>query len=197
MTAEVAEEVSASYGSTLQHIELLRAKIATLQAAQEQAEDQVIHRAACDYQAGHLSIEELFTLYKWIRERTVGRILTRWNQHMPREAWSQCIRHTVNRIHLHRPDPDGTWRGIYPLDRSVRYPAPGVSVVYVLFDEANDPCYVGSTKDFGTRVDAHRRDGKQFARWMAHPCTDRESAYELEARLLREHLPYLNKRAGR
>lgn len=187
----------ARYADTLQHIELLRTKITSLTDAQESAEEQVIHRAASDYKAGRLSIEDLFALYNWIRPRTVGGILRRWNGPMPREAWSQSIRHTVNRRKVHQPDPDGAWRGTYPFDRSVRYPSPGVSVVYVLFDDTNEPCYVGSTKDFKARVDAHYRGGKHFVRWMAHPCTDREAAFELEARLLRERLPYLNKRAGR
>ena len=197
MKPEVAEEVTASYGSTLQHIELLRAKIATLTAAQEQAEDQLIHRAACDYQAGRLSIGALFSLYTWVRVRTVGGLLIRWNRHMPAEAEVKSIRHTVNRLRRHRPDPDGVWRGTFPLDDSARFPATGANVVYVLYDEANRPCYVGSTNGFKGRVKAHRREGKPFVRWMAHPCNDREAAYDLEDRLLREHLPYLNKRAGR
>lgn len=67
----------------------------------------------------------------------------------------------------------------------------------MLFDEANVPCYVGSTKRLSDRLRQHKKDGKPFVRWQAHPCRDRDHAYELEVRLLEQHLPYLNKKASR
>jgi hypothetical protein len=198
VTAETAEQgITSLYGATLQHIEMLSAKISRLNLAQAEAEDQVIHRAATDYQAGLVSIEDLLALYLWIRPRTVGGILYRWNRHMPAEAAAQTIRHTVNRIKRHQADPDGIWRGAFPLDPSSRFPATGTSVVYVLFDESNTPCYVGSTGGFDGRLKAHRREGKRFTRWMAYPCRTREDAYVMEERLLREHKPYLNRKVGR
>jgi predicted GIY-YIG superfamily endonuclease len=198
MTTNMATEgAMPRYADTLQHIELIRGKIARLKQAQEEAEEQVIQRAASDYRAGRLGIEDLQALYLSIKQRTVGGILFRWNRHMPDEAAVQTIRHTVKRLRRHQADPDGVWRGSYPLDPSSRFPASGTSVVYVLFDKANDPCYVGSTSGFDGRVKTHHREGKRFVLWMAHPCADREAAYQLEARLLREHKPYLNKKAGR
>jgi predicted GIY-YIG superfamily endonuclease len=68
--------------------------------------------------------------------------------------------------------------------------------VYVLFDAAGEPCYIGSTQNFRERARVHRT-GIAYERWVAYPCTDREAAYELETRLLKEHKPYRNKKRGR
>lgn len=186
-----------AYASTLQHIDLLTGKRWKLIYAQAKAEEQVIHRAAVDYRAGHLDIEGLFDVYEYLKPRAVEGFRARWNIHMPDEAKSRVIRHSVYRKRRFTPDDDGVWRGAFPFGTTERYPPTGTSVVYVLFDDANAPCYVGSTADFCARAKAHHKDGKPFVRWMAYPCTDREAAYDLEARLLREHMPYLNRKAGR
>lgn len=197
MTTDKVDEATVPYADELRHIESVRAEIAHLATEQEQAEDRVIERAGRDYNAGRLDIEELFALYEWIRPRTVGKIRDRWNRHMPREAWSQCLRHTIERRDRHRPDPDGAWRGTYPLHPASRYPGSGVSVIYVLYDDADQACYVGSTERFGQRMDAHRRDGKRFVRWTAEACPDREVAYAIESRVLGHCQPYLNKKSSR
>ncbi|MBL1120211.1 GIY-YIG nuclease family protein [Streptomyces sp. 110] len=72
-----------------------------------------------------------------------------------------------------------------------------MGVVYALFDARNDPCYLGSTDQFRTRIGKHVKDGKVFTSWQAYPCPDREAAYVLEDRLLKERLPSLNKKASR
>ncbi len=93
--------------------------------------------------------------------------------------------------------PEGSWTGEYPIAAGAPSPLSGAAVVYVLFDEANAPCYVGSTHTFRARLRRHEKDGKRFVRWQAHPCDDRDHAYRLEDRLLRQHMPYLNRKASR
>lgn len=188
---------TSDYHATLQHIDLISARIATLTQAQIEAEEQVIHRLAVDYRAGRIDIEQLYERYLWLRDRAAAGFWKRWNWAMPHAATTKQIRHVVLRIRRHTPDPDGNWRGAYPFGDADRYPTTPTPVVYVLFDDANEPCYVGSTDDFRGRARAHAKDGKRFARWLVYPCTDREAAYELEERLHREHLPYLNRKVGR
>jgi hypothetical protein len=204
------DDALAPYRDTLFHIGLIQAKIDKLIKAQVDAEEQVLHRAGRDYAAGRLTIESLQALYKryrdlvW-REASPGRreyysrapFSWLWNQNVP--VRSDQLPHFVKRADTarrHEPNgPHGSWEGEYPIGYAPR-PPDGQSVVYVLFDHANVPCYVGSTKNFKYRIKTHARD-KKFARWAAYPCEDRESAFELEERLLAEHKPYLNKRVGR
>lgn len=70
------------------------------------------------------------------------------------------------------------------------------NVVYVLFDEEGNLCYIGSTGDFPTRIREHMKT-KSFTRWTAYECETREGAYELEDKLIKSHKPYLNSRMGR
>lgn len=195
------------YEATLFHIGLIQSKIDKLIQAMLDAEAQVLHRAGRDYEAGLLSIDDLYALYKRYRDLvwretapgrrdyyfrpTFGYV---WNVNV--QVRGDMLPHLVRQAKLHRRNgPDGTWQGEYPLGDAPR-PPDGQSVVYVLYDDANVPCYVGSTERFKSRLRQHARD-KKFARWAAYPCDDREAAYQLEERLLREHKPYLNKRASR
>lgn len=199
--AETTEEIP--YSATVQHLRLLHAKVERLNELRRQAEDQLIHRVAVDYQAGRITVDQVYALYQTCRgivlpARTVnGRKCpgfgTRWDDAVPTELRKQRLPGTTK----HRPDPDGNWRGTYPLVEGVRYPPYGVNVVYVLYDADNNPCYVGSTSQFRGRLDWHHRDGKRFTSWLAHPCDSREEAYQLEERLLNEHKPYLNRKRGR
>ncbi len=98
----------------------------------------------------------------------------------------------------HSPNgPAGSWFGECPLNDGEPLPPKWTCVVYVLFDHENVPCYVGSTNQFRQRVKRHAYDGKRFVRWVAYPCADREAAFDLEVKLLAEHKPYLNVKAGR
>lgn len=188
---------TSDYHASLQYIDLVSAKIATLTEAQIEAEEQVIHRLAVDYRAGRIDIEQLYERFLWLRERAAPGFWKRWTWRMPSDASSKQIRYTAYRKRRHTPDPDGIWRGAYPFGDTERHPPTPRPVVYVLFDDANRPCYVGSTSDFQGRAKAHAKDGKPFVRWMAFPCADREAAYAMEERLHREHLPYLNRKVGR
>lgn len=186
--------MSDTYEPTLQHIAIINAKLRKLEAAQVEAETQVIHRLASDYAAGTVTAADVYAAYLSLRDTTVGGFPKRWNGRMPYELQSARIVWTAVR---YAPDEDGIWRGEYPFTADSGTPAPKASVVYVLYDPHNEPCYVGSTEQFRTRLSAHARDGKAFVRWIAHPCADREAAYHLEAKLLAEYMPHLNRRAGR
>ena len=59
------------------------------------------------------------------------------------------------------------------------------------------PLYVGSTHVFAERVKRHYIDGKPVKFWQAYLCSDREAAYQMEDRLLKEHMPVMNRKAGR
>jgi hypothetical protein len=182
-------------GGTLDHIDRLTSKIETLQAALDDARAQFCHRTAASMKRGEVTQHDLPAIYSAYREathRAVG-FAKAWDAAIPvtAGALNQSTRHgraTPN-------GPEGTFVGAFPLDQWDPAPLTGASVVYILFDAMNVPCYVGSTKAFRERLKAHT--DKAFTNWQAFPCADREDAYDLEVKLLRERKPYLNQRVGR
>jgi hypothetical protein len=179
--------------ATLQHAEAVSRRRQRLEQAQLEAEEQLLHRAAIQYAAGQLDLDGVHRLHLWFKEFGMPRRSSRWNAAFGAVQWNR-----VEGLLRWRPNgPEGTWIGANPLAGSECAPPPGTAVVYVLFDEANEPCYVGSTGDLRARLKAHATDGKQFARWQAYGCESREAAFELEDRLLAERFPRLNRRRGR
>ncbi|MEU4511739.1 GIY-YIG nuclease family protein [Nonomuraea wenchangensis] len=165
-------------------------------ADQQQAEHEtyLLKCLAADHTSGLVTdaqLDEIFDRYQAVAGHGSMR---RWNSLMPVKAELLIARRTNDP--QHGPGPDGVWSGTWPLDGQP-FPVRGQAVVYVLFDSTNAPCYVGSTGAFLTRLRKHEREGKQFAHWTAHPCKDRETAYQLEDKLLREHKPYLNRKSCR
>lgn len=131
---------------------------------------------------------------------------TFWDQNMPRELSYSRVRHAAakqrhwrKKYEANQPNGPaaGTWVGTFPIESDQPMPMWGEAVVYVLFDLNNDPCYVGSTETFTTRLRTHQREKLGLARWMAYRCADREDAYRLEDKLLKEHKPHMNKKRGR
>lgn len=193
-----AESVSSdSHQSTLRHITLIRAKRENLRAAQIEAERQLCHRIGTDFAAGRLSEADLCELYDEYRLIAEPGFSDRWGEHLPFSG--KQMSGVKGRLRWREALSSGPWSGEYPFLGHGQEPTPptGCSVVYVLFDAKNIPCYVGSTKYFSSRLTQHHRAGKRFGRWMAQHCANREAAYLLEERLLREHKPYLNVRASR
>jgi hypothetical protein len=196
----IEPEALDAYEKALQEIQSLASQRAELTEAQYATERQFIQRLASDFTAGRLDLFGLFAMYGVLKEvarertPTVG-LGVRWNEGMPFSVQSLWSR--IQRLTAHAPNEDGVWRGSFPFADGERYPARGQSVVYVLYDAENAPCYVGSTKAFRTRLKAHAREGKAFTRWLAYPCAHRAAAYALEDRLLKERTPYLNNRPGR
>jgi hypothetical protein len=184
--------------ATLDHIRLLRAKQETLTAAQIAAEEQLLHRVGRMHAAGDLDQLALIEFYESFSPAALPGFTKRWD-HAIAFSTVQLYRTRTHLRHLKRnaPNmPDGTWQGTWPVEDGP-VPIDGTPVVYVLYDAASHPCYVGSSEKLKGRLQAHDRDGKPYTRWTASRCEDREAAYQLEDRLLAQYMPYLNKRQGR
>jgi hypothetical protein len=189
----VAVAVVEGYAATLQHLELLRRRRDDLQAKQREAEAQHLWRISCAWTAGLLDMGDLATAYVDFRDSADPGYCNRWNAILPVSA-ARIQSHIKIRFYRAPNGPHGTWEGTFPFGDETT-PGTGTAVVYILFDEANVPCYVGSTEHFRRRLHQHAED-KLFVFWRAIPCANRAAAYALEDRLLHEHKPYLNKRAA-
>lgn len=178
--------------ATAQHIDLLDNKIEKLMRARTDSWAQLLTAAARMYRAGELGEDELFQLHNRMRESFGPGFSAVWDQNMPITA------RRIRQASLNSPNgPNGSWQGWLPIGEGRPAPPTGMSVVYVLFDAANVPIYVGSTHSFRTRVKAHRREKPEAHSWTAYRCRDREHAYQLEEQLLAEHKPRLNKKSSR
>lgn len=162
-----------------------------------EAEDQMLHRLAVQYRAGALDRWDLAGVLDSYRQVASPGYTKRWDAVVPVSCHAlfgvraEAARRAAG-VDRHLPNgPEGTWRGINPVGYDEARPPDGTPVVYVLYDDRNVPCYVGSTARFDGRIRSHRRE-KSFSRWLAYPCADRSAAYRLERRLLREFQPYLN-----
>lgn len=184
--------------ATLEHLGLLYDVQAALHRARAAAEEQVMHRAGVLHAAGVMDEASLIALYGVVTAVGLPGFTKRWDASIGLQA-SRLPNLRTHLRHLERnaPNaPDGTWRGTWPLNGGP-VPIDGIPVVYVLYDAESAPCYAGSSDHLKGRLQGHERDGKPFVRWTASRCSDREAAYRLEDRLLKESKPYLNKRAGR
>jgi hypothetical protein len=171
--------------ASLRQFEALSQKISRLCDAQEDTERHVIHRTATLWHDGCLQLSEVQQTYDRILSSgsTLEDFETEWElaglpSELEMDDWLWTPR---------------SWRSV---DGDVP-PQRGVCVVYILYDAKNMPCYVGSTKDLRSRLKAHRRAGKPTNWWAAHECKDRAAAFEMEDRLLKDQMPYLNIRRGR
>lgn len=180
--------------STLDHIYLLHSKRMRLQAAQIEAEEAWLTQVSRECGDDLTLLVEAYRTYRAVAVPGFG---DRWNSIM--RVGHQTVGGRASHLDRNRPNhPDGrTWHGDWPVPERAPVPPAGISVVYVLYDTALVPCYVGSTFKFRDRMKAHARDGKSVHVWTAFPCANREEAYILEDRLLREHKPYLNRKARR
>ena len=178
--------------STLDHIERLAARVATLQQAQEQAEAQLAHRVGTLAGARRITRAEAKEVYLVIQRAGLPGRAIRWNREMPKGYDTSTLAMANQWEVTHETNgPGNTWLGESMYSRPA--PPDGQCVVYVLYDELNAPCYVGSTKQFTVRMRQHRRTGKKWVAWRAMACGDRTEAYEREREMLREYAPYLNK----
>ena len=182
------------YEATLQHIRLLQQKRDDLMIKQREAEEQHLHRLRTAFYAQEIDMDDLADAYKEYQAvTTLSGYTNRWDGNVG----VSHARLAYRAKGLNRPNgPHGSWQGSYPLISRASSPPDHTCLVYVLFDADNQPCYVGSTQHFRLRLRQHRADGKEFTYWHAYPCDDRAAAYALEDRLLKEHKPYLNKRAA-
>ena len=190
--AELPDQLATSITSTLQHIRLIQEKEARLAAARRKALQQTLHRIGSDYRTGQITHAQLITAFTHVRALEMSGRMSAWD-----EIVGISHRRLIQMAKQLPNGPEGSWIGEYPIPMDAPRPIYGVAVVYVLFDDANVPCYVGSTDKLSPRLTARAKDGKRFVRWHAHPCDDREHAYRLEDRLLKRHKPYLNRKASR
>lgn len=173
--------------------EIERAAIEQARAAADQTEYQFLRTVARLHEAGLITQRQLAEIYPAYRALS-GRsgFTSRWDEVLPLKQ------SMVENDLFFDPDPDGRWRGAWPLQCGTSVPLTGTSVVYYLYDAAGECCYIGSTADMRERLKTHRQQGKKFASWMAEQHESREAAYVAEAALLKAGpLPYLNRRAGR
>jgi hypothetical protein len=192
MLEDLPEGLAASMSSTLQHIRLIQEKEARLAAVREESLTQLIHQIGTEYRTGGLEHAQFQAAFERIHRLDVPGRMKAWSE-IVGVPWQRMIQ-----LGKQLPNgPEGSWVGEYPISAAAPRPIYGVSVVYVLFDDANEPCYVGSTDKLSARMNAHAKDGKRFVRWQAHPCRGREHAYRLEDQLLKQYLPPLNKKASR
>lgn len=191
LSTVIPGDLGSSIDATLAHLVRMRERERRIEAARYEAENQMLHRIGVAHRNGEIDDRQLIAVFEAYKALGSAGRMHRWDAHID-VIWKR-MPHLVNTL----PNgPEGTWVGTWPMDGGPR-PAPGASVVYVLFDADNEPCYVGSTRTFHERMREHQRLGKRFVRWQAYPCRDREHAYELEVRLLGEHLPHLNRKVGR
>ena len=197
------DDLRESTRATLRHLVLLSERAAKIRRAHAEAEHQMLHRVGSAHRCGEITDDELHEFWDRYRALNTDRRSQRWNanidfswHHMT--ARVRIARQAARRARVFAPNgPEGTWIGSWPCGYDDPRPETGTSVVYVLFDDRNEPFYVGSTNSFRSRLSAHVKDGKPVSHWHAHPCRDRGHAYEVEDRLLKEHLPRLNRKASR
>lgn len=178
------------------HIERMSDKIYTLVMAQQDAEKQVFFRLYVLYTDGILDAEDLLDVnLMWAAQHCYDGWQMRWTDAgLPDEDQLSTL--FLDGLKHRQNQPYG-WAGDWrKATNKTPMPQRGQSVVYILYDDLNQPCYVGSTFDLAARLKAHRKNGKKFVYWVAYPCADRAEAYRLEDRLLKGEMPYLNKKRG-
>jgi len=189
--------MTTSYEASSQHVELIANKIKALEKRQVEAEDQLFASISRDYRSGALDLVDLVAVHRSLRVYLRPGYSKRWHgAGLPSVNRLNTYVDLRHRFVMNGPGGN-SWVGEYPIGAEEPRPDYGVSVVYVLYGSDNKPVYVGSTSAFIPRVNTHARDGKKFVAWMAVPCRDREHAYELEVKLLRQSMPPLNRRVGR
>lgn len=182
--------------ATLQHCQMIQRKIESLQGALASAREQMFHDIAVQHRANRFTEDDLADLYHEVRQTGTG-FHAQWEKIV---GVNTCtLRHVrIARDRTRKNGPGGlSWVGTYPIAVTDPAPANWSSVVYVLYDSANEPIYVGSTWHFRERMNDHWKNGKPIARWMACPAGSREAAYLMEDGLLKERKPSMNRKAGR
>ena len=187
--------------STLDEMVRYTSRMNTLRARLSDAEGQLLQRWGGAYRSGALSQDEVVDAAMAV---TAGGHLpgwvARWN-----EAFGFDVRAVIYQRNYearnaarHEQNAGYGWTGNYG-DSGTSFPRPpkGQSVVYVLFDAAAEPIYLGSTHDLAGRIKAHRREGKPVVYWRAAPYATREEAYAAEDEMLRAVKPEMNRKASR
>ncbi len=186
----------APYSATLEHCGRIRHKLDQLAATIDESMAQLLSCAARDHRAGDLTLDDLGELYARVKDLSGPGFTRLWNERMDVPAGAVAAH--VRLRAANRPNGQGGhfWCGPYPYAFDAPRPPKGTAVLYVLYDWTNEPVYVGSTGNFGSRMRNHH-GVKDFTWWLAYPCESREAAYLLEDGLLAARKLRLNVKAGR
>lgn len=183
--------------STATHIDVVQSRLDRLEEVKRESWEQLLTTVARLHRQGRLSTAQLLAFSREMHDSYGPGYSRVWDRNIAIPV--KKLRHVVareERAALDRARPH--WSGAWPLSEHDPAPSFGVPGVYVLFDRDGVPAYIGSTETFRPRMTVHKRNHPgAFDRWVFYVCEDREAAYELEVRLLREKLPYLNKKASR
>lgn len=183
--------------ATAMHIDVVQSRLDRLEEVKRESWEQLLTTVARLHRQGRLTTAQLLAFSREMHHSYGPGYSRVWDRNIAIPV--KKLRHVVareERAALDRARPH--WSGTWPLSEHDLAPSIGVSGVYVLFDRDGVPAYIGSSETFRSRMHAHKRNfSGVFDRWVFYVCEDREAAYELEVRLLREKLPYLNKKAGR
>lgn len=183
--------------ATYQHCQLLQRKTAELTARLSESRGQFFYAVAREFRLGNLSETDLAAIYGLARTLGPG-FSAQWDAVAPVKGSTLLYVHR-DRVKNAPNSADGKyWTGTYPFEVDAPVPARDIAVVYVLYDVANEPVYVGSSGHFRERVKRHAKyNGLPVAFWMACPADSREAAYLWEDAHLKERLPPMNKKASR
>jgi hypothetical protein len=198
MDNALLDDLPQAIRATAQQVGFIDQKIRMLEARRDEAEDQLYMALERERKRAALDEYRMAGIYGSLRVIFGRAIARRWDMHIPlvSSRMAGILTLGVDRHRLNGPRGE-SWVGNFPLDWREPAPRDGLSVVYVLYDDTNEPVYVGSSEKFRQRLKAHVKAGKVLTAWMAAPCADRAHAYQVEERLLKERLPPLNKRASR
>lgn len=190
--------------SSIEHLTRAGKRIETLRTTIRDTEEQIAHRMGVAVRFGTMSYDEACQVIAEVKRYLEPGWMKRWEEHsgLPIAKMNHAISADGRLDPRFERNETWGWSGTYshdgyPSKTSFPRPAKGVSVVYILFAGDGTPLYVGSTHVFAERVKRHYIDGKPVKFWQAYLCSDREAAYQMEDRLLKEHMPVMNRKAGR
>lgn len=175
---------------------LIGQQVNLLERQRVRAEEQLFAAIGHDFRMGRITKEDLVDIYRSVRPYLSNGFSARWEERIPVPfRWVQGAAKLANMGRMN--GPNGTsWTGVWPPERNAPAPLNNTPVVYVLYDAAGEPIYLGSSKNLRSRLKAHSRE-RDFAAWIAVPCASREAAYLKEDYYLRTCPPAQNKKQSR
>lgn len=192
--------------ATASHLVIVQRQLDKLAKVKDESWAQLIAGTKRLYLSGKLGMPELCAIASTMKDQYGHGFTKIWDPGMPMQVsyaklviWARGVESERKNAEFNRPNGPGplSWNGHFPLSKDQPMPQRGHAVVYVLFDEANVPSYVGSTENWWARMADHQKFKSGLKNWVAHLCRDREHAFTEEDRLLKEHMPRMNVRRGR
>jgi hypothetical protein len=187
---------SASFKDPAGRLTLIGRQIDLLEQQRVRAEEGLFAALGHDYRMGRITKEQLVDVYRSVRPYLSNGFSVRWEERIPVPfRWIQGAAKLANMSRMNGPN-GASWTGVWPPERNAPAPLAGTPVVYVLYDAAGEPIYLGSSKNLRNRLKVHSRE-RDFAAWIAVPCASREAAFLTEDYHLRTRPPSQNKKPSR